>query len=170
VRVEPCSITRSSGRKVAVPDWSRGGRRARREVRAPGARPESGRGSCSSSMRPHPSTWRILGDMLESRGLKLVDRFSDKIHDRLLPPKRCGHEGLIRKRSSVRSRGSKRPDRRGLRCDSARGEFSNRPSCDVPHPSFFPSSFGVVRVPPCVCPVAAISLAISRCALRSASV
>ena len=41
-------------------------------------------------------TWQILGDMLESRGFKLVDRFSDKIHDRLLPPKRSGHKGLIK--------------------------------------------------------------------------
>jgi hypothetical protein len=41
-------------------------------------------------------TWRILQRLLEDRGFRLFDRFSDPIGDRLLAPKRCGHKGLIK--------------------------------------------------------------------------
>jgi hypothetical protein len=41
-------------------------------------------------------TWRILARMLTERGFSLFDTFADPIGDRLLPPKRCGHKGLIK--------------------------------------------------------------------------
>jgi hypothetical protein len=41
-------------------------------------------------------TWRILERLLTDRGFILFDRFRDSIQDRLLPPKRCGHKGLIK--------------------------------------------------------------------------
>lgn len=41
-------------------------------------------------------TWKVLSEMLEVRGLRMFDRFSDKICDRLLPPRRSGHKGLIK--------------------------------------------------------------------------
>lgn len=41
-------------------------------------------------------TWRVLQAILEDQGFQLVDRFADRIQDRLLPPKRCGHKGLIK--------------------------------------------------------------------------
>ena len=34
--------------------------------------------------------------VLEERGFKLFDHFRDPIGDRMLPPKRCGHKGLIK--------------------------------------------------------------------------
>lgn len=41
-------------------------------------------------------TWRILREMLEEKGFKLFESFSDPIKDRVLAPKRCGHKGLIK--------------------------------------------------------------------------
>ena len=41
-------------------------------------------------------TWRALQYLLERKGLRLFDRFADKIGDRLLAPKRHGHRGLIK--------------------------------------------------------------------------
>ncbi len=41
-------------------------------------------------------TWQILADMLVGRGFKLFDSFTDRIEDRMLAPKRCGHKGLIK--------------------------------------------------------------------------
>ena len=41
-------------------------------------------------------TWKILQKMLEERGFELFDSFSDPIEDRLLPPQRSGHKGLIK--------------------------------------------------------------------------
>lgn len=41
-------------------------------------------------------TWRILADMVLERGFKLFDSFTDRIKDRMLAPKRCGHKGLIK--------------------------------------------------------------------------
>lgn len=41
-------------------------------------------------------TWQLLRQMLEERGFRLFDMFSDKILDRMLAPKRCGHKGLIK--------------------------------------------------------------------------
>ena len=41
-------------------------------------------------------TWQLLTAMLEQRGFKLYDTFSDKIGDRMLAPKRCGHKGIIK--------------------------------------------------------------------------
>lgn len=41
-------------------------------------------------------TWRILKEMIEQRGFKLFEKFSDQIQDRVLAPKRCGHKGLIK--------------------------------------------------------------------------
>jgi hypothetical protein len=41
-------------------------------------------------------TWQLLTQMLEDRGFKLFDMFADKIEDRMLAPKRCGHKGLIK--------------------------------------------------------------------------
>lgn len=42
------------------------------------------------------STWRVLDRLLVERGFVLRDRFRDAIQDRLLPPKRSGHKGLIK--------------------------------------------------------------------------
>jgi len=41
-------------------------------------------------------TWYALERLLQERGFQLFDRFADPILDRLLPPKRCGHKGLIK--------------------------------------------------------------------------
>jgi len=41
-------------------------------------------------------TWKILSRLAEERGFKLYDKFSDKIQNRSLPPKRSGHKGLIK--------------------------------------------------------------------------
>lgn len=41
-------------------------------------------------------TWQVLQSFLEDRGFRLFDQFTDPIEDRLLPPKRCGHKGLIK--------------------------------------------------------------------------
>lgn len=41
-------------------------------------------------------TWRALQTILEEKGFRLVDRFRDRIRDRLLPPARLGHRGLIK--------------------------------------------------------------------------
>lgn len=41
-------------------------------------------------------TWNILHTILEEKGFTLFDRFSDPISDRLLPPVRSGHKGLIK--------------------------------------------------------------------------
>ncbi len=41
-------------------------------------------------------TWHALQRLLQERGFQLFDRFADPIGDRLLPPKRFGHKGLIK--------------------------------------------------------------------------
>jgi len=41
-------------------------------------------------------TWCALQVLLQERGFQLFDRFADAIADRLLPPKRLGHKGLIK--------------------------------------------------------------------------
>jgi len=41
-------------------------------------------------------TWQLLRDMVEQRGFQLFDQFADPIGDRMLPPRRCGHKGLIK--------------------------------------------------------------------------
>ncbi len=41
-------------------------------------------------------TWKVLHTILEEKGFILFDRFSDRISDRLLPPVRLGHKGLIK--------------------------------------------------------------------------
>lgn len=41
-------------------------------------------------------TWKCLEHLLRRRGFRLRDRFSDPIGDRMLPPKRSGHRGLIK--------------------------------------------------------------------------
>ena len=41
-------------------------------------------------------TWHALQRLLQERGFQLFDRFADPIGDRLLPPKRHGHKGLIK--------------------------------------------------------------------------
>ena len=42
------------------------------------------------------STWEVLDRILEEKGFRLFDRFSDPITERLLPPQRLGHKGLIK--------------------------------------------------------------------------
>ena len=42
------------------------------------------------------STWDVLHTIIEEKGFILFDRFSDPISDRLLPPVRSGHKGLIK--------------------------------------------------------------------------
>jgi site-specific DNA-methyltransferase (cytosine-N4-specific) len=41
-------------------------------------------------------TWQVLQQMIEERGFRLFDTFTDPILDRVLPPRRCGHRGLIK--------------------------------------------------------------------------
>jgi hypothetical protein len=41
-------------------------------------------------------TWQVLRQMIEHRGFKLFDLFADRIQNRMLAPKRCGHKGLIK--------------------------------------------------------------------------
>jgi hypothetical protein len=41
-------------------------------------------------------TWKILADLLAERGFELFASFTDRIEDRMLAPKRCGHKGLIK--------------------------------------------------------------------------
>lgn len=41
-------------------------------------------------------TWGALHAILEEKGFRLFDRFTDPIRDRLLPPRRLGHRGLIK--------------------------------------------------------------------------
>lgn len=41
-------------------------------------------------------TWEVLKCMIEEKGFKLFDMFSDRIVNRMLAPKRCGHKGLIK--------------------------------------------------------------------------
>ena len=41
-------------------------------------------------------TWDLLHQILEEKGFTLFDRFRDPIRDRLLPPMRLGHRGLIK--------------------------------------------------------------------------
>ncbi len=44
----------------------------------------------------HIRTWAILNSLLMERGFKLFDQFSDTIMNRMLPPQRQGHKGLIK--------------------------------------------------------------------------
>lgn len=41
-------------------------------------------------------TWKILGKIAENLGFDLFDSFADTIKDRMLPPTRSGHRGLIK--------------------------------------------------------------------------
>lgn len=41
-------------------------------------------------------TWGVLHAILEEKGFRLFDRFTDPIRDRLLPPTRLGHRALIK--------------------------------------------------------------------------
>ena len=41
-------------------------------------------------------TWSLLDEILQEKGFTLFDRFRDPIRDRLLPPARLGHRGLIK--------------------------------------------------------------------------
>ena len=41
-------------------------------------------------------TWRVLNKMLEDLGFLLVESFGDRIRNRALAPKRCGHKGMIK--------------------------------------------------------------------------
>jgi len=41
-------------------------------------------------------TWQVLKHIIEERGFKLFDLFADRIQNRMLAPKRCGHKGLIK--------------------------------------------------------------------------
>ena len=41
-------------------------------------------------------TWNLLHQILEEKNFTLFDRFRDPIRDRLLPPMRLGHRGLIK--------------------------------------------------------------------------
>jgi SAM-dependent methyltransferase len=41
-------------------------------------------------------TWEILKTILKFRGFELYDFYKDKIENRMLPPKRSGHKGLIK--------------------------------------------------------------------------
>lgn len=41
-------------------------------------------------------TWKILHQMLLDRGFSLTGSFTDEIRDRMLPPSRKGHKGLIK--------------------------------------------------------------------------
>ena len=41
-------------------------------------------------------TWRILDRMLMDRGFSLMESFTGQIRDRMLPPSRKGHKGLIK--------------------------------------------------------------------------
>jgi len=41
-------------------------------------------------------TWHVLKHMVEERGFRLFDLFSDRIKNRMLAPKRSGHKGLIK--------------------------------------------------------------------------
>jgi SAM-dependent methyltransferase len=43
------------------------------------------------------ATWRVLDRLAIDEGFELTDRYSDNIEDRMLPPKRAGHLGLIKK-------------------------------------------------------------------------
>lgn len=44
----------------------------------------------------HIRTWKIINTILEERGFRMFNSFTDKITQRMLPPKRCGHKGLIK--------------------------------------------------------------------------
>jgi len=41
-------------------------------------------------------TWKLLRKIIEDHGFALFDMFADRIQDRLLPPQRSGHKGLIK--------------------------------------------------------------------------
>jgi len=44
----------------------------------------------------HIQTWKALNALMEQSGFALFDSFSDAIQNRMLPPKRQGHKGLIK--------------------------------------------------------------------------
>jgi hypothetical protein len=44
----------------------------------------------------HIRTWELIKSILEERGFKMYNTFTDQIAQRMLPPKRCGHKGLIK--------------------------------------------------------------------------
>lgn len=41
-------------------------------------------------------TWRLVNNLLREQGLELFDQYGDTIENRMLPPKRHGHHGLIK--------------------------------------------------------------------------
>ena len=41
-------------------------------------------------------TWRVLNKMLEQMGFTLFEQFGDRIRNRAVPPRRCGHKGMIK--------------------------------------------------------------------------
>lgn len=41
-------------------------------------------------------TWRVLNEMLERIGFVLFDSFGDRIRNRAVAPRRCGHKGIIK--------------------------------------------------------------------------
>lgn len=44
----------------------------------------------------HIPTWKVLNVMMAQNGFTLYDSFSDKIQNRMVPPTRKGHKGLIK--------------------------------------------------------------------------
>jgi hypothetical protein len=44
----------------------------------------------------HIRTWAVLDALVINRGFRLANRFADQIVERLLPPARTGHKGLIK--------------------------------------------------------------------------
>jgi hypothetical protein len=44
----------------------------------------------------HIRTWQALNALMEHNGFSLYDSFSDTIHNRMVPPMRQGHKGLIK--------------------------------------------------------------------------
>ena len=41
-------------------------------------------------------TWDILRKIIKAQGFEPYDQYRDKIENRILPPKRSGHKGLIK--------------------------------------------------------------------------
>ena len=44
----------------------------------------------------HIPTWRVLATILEEAGFEQFDSFTDRIAQRMVPPRRVGHKGLIK--------------------------------------------------------------------------
>jgi Na+-transporting NADH:ubiquinone oxidoreductase subunit NqrB len=41
-------------------------------------------------------TWRVLNEMLDGMGFLLFESFGDRIRNRAVAPRRCGHKGIIK--------------------------------------------------------------------------